>query len=131
MQAMHALEAFLLALCAKSMHGRILVRAAAHGPVRLQYLLLNPSDAFEPLLDKARAVLLLGGTMAPVCIARLTRRCPSFSSCSSMISLLRARPYFHAATLCQPTIFSGQSSRQGRSKDDLSLRTKAGGDLTC
>ena len=62
---MHALEAFLLALGDRSVNGRVLV-LTEHG-VRLKYLLLNPADAFQPLVDATRAVILAGGTMEPVC----------------------------------------------------------------
>lgn len=62
---MHAVEAFLLALTNKAVHGRVLLTKEAAG-VRLKFLLLNPSDAFQPIVEAARAVLLAGGTMEPV-----------------------------------------------------------------
>lgn len=83
-RAMHSLEAFLLALCNRSMNGCILVsneRAISggrgtdntvSGGVRFKYLLLHPGDAFEPLVADARAIVLTGGTMEPV---RTTHLC--------------------------------------------------------
>ncbi|WFD19601.1 RNA helicase [Malassezia caprae] len=62
---MHAVEAFLLALTNKAVHGRVLLTKESAG-VRLKFLLLNPSDAFQPIVEAARAVLLAGGTMEPI-----------------------------------------------------------------
>lgn len=62
---MHAVEAFLLALTNKSVHGRVLLTKEEAG-LRLKFLLLHPSEAFQPIVEAARAVLLAGGTMEPV-----------------------------------------------------------------
>ena len=44
--AMHALEAFLLALCNRAKNGRVLVTVDKMQGVRFKYLLLDPRDAF-------------------------------------------------------------------------------------
>ena len=81
----HALHAFLQALCNANEDGRVILKLsylpstatstttsvnhptpralAAHSS--LSFLMLNPSVPFVPLLRHARAVLLLGGTMQP------------------------------------------------------------------
>ncbi|WFD30427.1 RNA helicase [Malassezia sp. CBS 17886] len=71
-RAMHAVEAFLLALTDRCQNGLVLVsQEPAGGDARntftkLRYLLLNPEHAFLPLIESARAVVLAGGTMAPM-----------------------------------------------------------------
>ena len=42
--------------------------------VSLKYQLLNPSEAFRPIVDEARAVILAGGTMEPVSLCPPSRR---------------------------------------------------------
>lgn len=64
--AMHALEAFLLALCNRAKNGRVLVTVDKMQGVRFKYLLLDPRDAFEPIVSSARAIILAGGTMEPM-----------------------------------------------------------------
>ena len=70
----HALQAFLQALCNANEDGRILLKLAylpssssrvLAPSSSLSFLMLNPSVPFLPLLRHARAVLLLGGTMQP------------------------------------------------------------------
>ena len=77
----HALHAFLQALCNANEDGRVMLKlsyvpsasssASASSPrtlahtSSLSFLMLNPSVPFVPLLRHARAVLLLGGTMQP------------------------------------------------------------------
>lgn len=65
MHAMHALEGFLLALSDRTRNGKVLVSKHG-GQVVLKYILLNPGDAFQPLLDAARCIILAGGTMEPI-----------------------------------------------------------------
>lgn len=62
---MQAVEAFLLALADRSTNGRIIVTGRGE-KVAIKYLLLDPADAFEPLVASARAVVLAGGTMEPI-----------------------------------------------------------------
>ena len=76
----HALHAFLQALCNANEDGRVLLKLSylpspsstppsSSRPLApqssLSFLMLNPSVPFLPLLRHARAVLLLGGTMQP------------------------------------------------------------------
>lgn len=63
--AMHLLERLLLALGDRTANGRILL-ARRDGRLWLKYVLLNPADVFQPLLDAARCVVLAGGTMEPI-----------------------------------------------------------------
>lgn len=64
----HRLQAFLLALTEAERDGRIVVSAtsASSRVVSLKYLLLNPEGTFRDVVEEARAVVLAGGTMAPV-----------------------------------------------------------------
>ncbi|WFD49160.1 RNA helicase [Malassezia furfur] len=64
--AMHLVERLLLALGDRTRNGRILVARRPDKRVSIKYILLNPADAFQPLLDAARSVVLAGGTMAPI-----------------------------------------------------------------
>lgn len=85
---LHAVEAFLLILVDPNHHGRIFVEKSTtpsphgvvtgtdtlrkDGPVTqtvvtLKYQLLNPEEAFRDVVQDARAVILAGGTMTPVC----------------------------------------------------------------
>lgn len=64
-RAMQAIEAFLIALADRSTNGRIVVSGRGDKVV-IKYLLLDPADAFAPLLDAARAIIFAGGTMEPV-----------------------------------------------------------------
>lgn len=63
---MHLVERLLLALGDRTRNGRILVARRPDKRVSIKYILLNPADAFQPLLDAARSVVLAGGTMAPI-----------------------------------------------------------------
>ncbi|WFD35322.1 RNA helicase [Malassezia cuniculi] len=64
-RAMHAVNAFLLALADRSANGRIVITGKGDDAV-LKYLLLDPADAFAPLVENARSVILAGGTMEPM-----------------------------------------------------------------
>lgn len=64
--AMHLVEHFLLALGDRTANGRILISHTKDKGVNLKYILLNPADAFRPLLEAARSVVLAGGTMEPI-----------------------------------------------------------------
>jgi chromosome transmission fidelity protein 1 len=73
----HRLQAFLLALTAAERDGRLVISLTSASPrvVSLKYLLLNPEEVFRDVVDEARAVVLAGGTMAPVRSA-LPSLCP-------------------------------------------------------
>jgi chromosome transmission fidelity protein 1 len=64
------IQEFLNALSNPDKDGRILVSTSQSGSntssKSIQYILLNPSDVFEPIVSKARAVILAGGTMKPI-----------------------------------------------------------------
>lgn len=49
--------------------GRLFYTAAPDkAQTRIKYLLLDPSEHFREIVDEARAVILAGGTMSPVCV---------------------------------------------------------------
>ncbi|WFD44651.1 RNA helicase [Malassezia psittaci] len=64
--AMNLVEQLLLALGDRTGNGRILIEIRADKRVWLKYILLNPADVFQPLLESARSVILAGGTMEPI-----------------------------------------------------------------
>ena len=141
-RAMHALEAFLLALSNRSVDGRILVTTEqakdkiSPPSVTLKYLLLNPADAFRPLLDSARAIVLAGGTMEPVrhlCQdpASDSTRCPS-SGISSLVKSLRTdSPLSPVATLCQGAMSRLRLSVPVQEDTSLSSTIRLGRMQTC
>ncbi|PWN26227.1 DNA repair helicase [Jaminaea rosea] len=74
--SMHSIESFLLSLSNRTQDGRVLLTLLRHvdgrpPAVQLKYQLLNPSEAFQPIVDEARAVILAGGTMEPISDVRL------------------------------------------------------------
>lgn len=80
-RALHHIQQFILCLANADREGRVLLTAevdkksasAASTRVTLKYLLLAPADAFRDVAEDAKAVVLAGGTMAPV-------RCPLTTS---------------------------------------------------
>ncbi|KAG1310063.1 hypothetical protein G6F64_004834 [Rhizopus arrhizus] len=60
-------EAFLLALTNPDKDGRIVISFGnADSPgVSIKYMLLNPANAFKPIVDEAKSIILAGGTMEP------------------------------------------------------------------
>ncbi|KAJ1303466.1 hypothetical protein OPQ81_011654 [Rhizoctonia solani] len=66
---LHAIESLLLALANPDEDGRIfLSRTGNPGAetAQLKYQLLNPSTHFREVVEKARSVVLAGGTMSPI-----------------------------------------------------------------
>lgn len=63
-------EALLLALTNPNKDGRIVISfGTTESPVAsIKYMLLNPADAFKPLVDEAKSIILAGGTMEPVSV---------------------------------------------------------------
>ncbi|CAO3701534.1 unnamed protein product [Rhizopus stolonifer] len=61
-------ESFLLALTNPDKDGRIVTSfGSVENPgISIKYMLLNPADAFKPIVDEARSIVLAGGTMEPV-----------------------------------------------------------------
>lgn len=65
------LEGFLLALTYPAAEGRFFLSLPAsnerkESEVLLKYLLLDPTQQFKEIVDEARAVILIGGTMSPM-----------------------------------------------------------------
>jgi chromosome transmission fidelity protein 1 len=62
------IETFLLALTNPDKDGRIVTTfGSSENPgVGIKYMLLNPADAFKPIVEEAKSVVLAGGTMEPV-----------------------------------------------------------------
>lgn len=75
--AFHQVEAFLHSLTDADLDGRIILNRAAttkdsrpnevdSDRVTLRYMLLNPAEHFQTVIDEARCIVLAGGTMEPV-----------------------------------------------------------------
>ena len=67
--AFHSVEAFLLSLTDARDDGRI-VLGIENGVVLMRYILLNPAERFQEVVDEARSIVLAGGTMEPVRASR-------------------------------------------------------------
>lgn len=63
---MRFFEDFVAALSNPDKDGRVLVTKNIDVPRKIQYILLNPSDLFSPIVSQARSVILAGGTMDPM-----------------------------------------------------------------
>ena len=61
------IQNFLDVLTNPSAEGRIFL-SLAEGDIRLKYMLLDPTNHFREIVEDARAVILAGGTMSPVCL---------------------------------------------------------------
>ncbi|CEP13877.1 hypothetical protein [Parasitella parasitica] len=62
------IESFLMALTNPDKDGRIVTSFGSlenPGAV-IKYMLLNPADAFKPVVEEAKSVILAGGTMEPI-----------------------------------------------------------------
>ncbi|KAL7334345.1 ATP-dependent DNA helicase chl1 [Mucor circinelloides] len=62
------IESFLMALTNPDKDGRIVTSFGnAENPgITIKYMLLNPADAFKPIVEEAKSVILAGGTMEPI-----------------------------------------------------------------
>lgn len=62
------IETFLMALTNPDKDGRIVTTfGSTENPnVTIKYMLLNPAEAFKPIVEEAKSVVLAGGTMEPV-----------------------------------------------------------------
>ncbi|KAI9478738.1 MAG: ATP-dependent RNA helicase-like protein chl1 [Benjaminiella poitrasii] len=62
------IEAFMMTLTNPDKDGRIVTSfGTAENPgVSIKYMLLNPADAFNPIVEEARSIILAGGTMEPI-----------------------------------------------------------------
>lgn len=61
------IQTFLSALTNADKDGRILLRGGdSDDTTTIKYMLLNPEEHFRDIVEESRAVVLAGGTMAPV-----------------------------------------------------------------
>ncbi|OUS45297.1 hypothetical protein BE221DRAFT_77225 [Ostreococcus tauri] len=66
MGAVHALSSLIEALASADSDGRIVYERAADGePAKLRFILLDAASRFRRVVDAARSVILVGGTLAP------------------------------------------------------------------
>ncbi|KAI0216253.1 ATP-dependent DNA helicase chl1 [Massospora cicadina] len=70
----YALESFLVAMARPDADGSFLLE---RGEI-MRYVLLNPAEPFRELLQEARAVVLVGGTLAPL-QSFVDQLCPGFA----------------------------------------------------
>jgi chromosome transmission fidelity protein 1 len=66
---LNQIEALLMALTNADKDGRIIV-ACENDDEYIQYMLLNPANEFKAIVEEARSVVLAGGTMEPVSMAK-------------------------------------------------------------
>ena len=66
MPVLSQIETFMLALTSSSAEGRFLYETTEDGEPELKYLLLDPTFHFRDIVDEARSIILIGGTMSPV-----------------------------------------------------------------
>lgn len=64
--SVHALAAFVSALASADADGRILVERGGEFGGRLKFVLLDAAARFKQIVDESRAVVLVGGTLAPI-----------------------------------------------------------------
>lgn len=64
--SVHALAAFVSALASADADGRVLVERGGEFGGRLKFVLLDAAARFKQIVDDARAVVLVGGTLAPI-----------------------------------------------------------------
>lgn len=62
------IQGFLLSLMNPSAEGRFFFSKEEPDGISLRYMLLDPTFHFKDIVDEARAVILAGGTMSPVCV---------------------------------------------------------------
>ena len=59
-------QAFLLTLTYPSSEGRFFYETTMNNDYAIKYVLLDPAYQFSEIMENARAVILVGGTMSPV-----------------------------------------------------------------
>lgn len=74
------IQGFLLALMNPSVEGRFFFAKEEQNSIQLRYLLLDPTFHFKDIVEEARAVVLAGGTMSPVCIAINAKNATTFDN---------------------------------------------------
>ncbi|KAI8071019.1 helicase C-terminal domain-containing protein [Gongronella butleri] len=65
------ITAFMMCLSNPDNHGRIMITRGTNAESendqpQLKYILLNPADVFQPIVNDAKSVILAGGTMEPI-----------------------------------------------------------------
>ncbi|ORZ12843.1 helicase C-terminal domain-domain-containing protein [Absidia repens] len=70
MPTLHSLETLMMCLTHPDNDGRIVItfdnEQDSSVEPQIKYMLLNPADAFKPIVEDARSIVLAGGTMEPV-----------------------------------------------------------------
>ena len=69
MPTLTIIESFLLTLTNPDKDGRIVINYPENQKVKnpeIKYMLLNPAEVFQPIVDDAKSIILAGGTMEPV-----------------------------------------------------------------
>ncbi|KAI8341304.1 helicase C-terminal domain-containing protein [Chlamydoabsidia padenii] len=71
MPTLHQFESLMMCLTHPDTDGRIVINFTGntddpYSEPQIKYMLLNPADAFKPVVDDARSIILAGGTMEPV-----------------------------------------------------------------
>ncbi|KAI5293263.1 ATP-dependent DNA helicase chl1, partial [Ascosphaera atra] len=67
MPVLFQIQSFIISLMNPSKEGKLFYEKGQDGDVLLRYLLLDPTEHFREVVEDARAVILAGGTMSPVC----------------------------------------------------------------
>lgn len=67
------IEGFLLALCSPSTEGKFFFEKTDDGEMKLSFLLLDPAFHFKDIVEQARSVILIGGTMSPVSVTVVSK----------------------------------------------------------
>lgn len=63
------IQNFLYTLTNPSAEGRMFYCSTTENDASLKYMLLDPTNHFQEIVDEARAVILAGGTLSPVSLA--------------------------------------------------------------
>ncbi|KAI7860388.1 helicase C-terminal domain-containing protein [Circinella umbellata] len=67
MPTLTIIESFLLTLTHPDKDGRIVINYSENtNNPEIKYMLLNPAEVFQPIVDDAKSIILAGGTMEPI-----------------------------------------------------------------
>ena len=70
------IQGFLTVLADPAAEGRFFFeKSGDEQDTRLKYMLLDPTHHFQEVVEDARAVILAGGTMSPVCVCSQSKFC--------------------------------------------------------
>lgn len=120
--ALHVVEAFLSALTNADSDGRISTTAflGTQSKTTIKYMLLNPAIYFEEILRESRAVIVAGGTMAPMndfvdqlMLPSASRIPVSLGEPAGARSFLASSQHLTVATMCRSTCFPATTSWTG------------------